>query len=95
MLYLRGSVSDRGARVFVPFLSASEAAAGPGGVSVLRLFRRLGLRGVQILAACFLGEKGLLWYAPDQQRDTGDRETIGPTTARKAQLTVQTRVSPI
>ena len=36
-------------------------------VSVLRLFRGLDLRGVQIPAARFLGEKGFLWYAPDQQ----------------------------
>lgn len=47
--------------------SATETAAVPNGVSVLRLFRGLGLRGVQIPAARFLGEKGFLWYAPDQQ----------------------------
>lgn len=41
-------------------------------VSVLRLFRGLGLRGVQIPAARFLGEKGFLWYAPDQQWDARD-----------------------
>lgn len=39
------------------------------GLSVLRLLRGLGLRGVQILAACFFGEKGLLRYAPDQSYD--------------------------
>lgn len=49
------------------FLSATETAAVSDGVSVLRLFRGLGLRGVQIPAARFLGEKGFLWYAPDQQ----------------------------
>lgn len=41
-------------------------------VSVLRLFRGLGLRGVQIPAARLLGEKGFLWYAPDQRWDARD-----------------------
>lgn len=68
------------------FLSATETAAVPDGVSVLRLFRGLGLRGVQILAACFLGEKGLLWYAPDQQRDARDGETNSLTAAPSAEL---------
>lgn len=54
------------------FLSATQTAAVPDSVSVLRLFRGLGLRGVQIPAACFLGEKGFLWYAPDQRGDARD-----------------------
>ena len=41
-------------------------------VSVLRLFRGLGLRGVQIPAARMLAEKGFLWYAPDQRWDARD-----------------------
>lgn len=46
-------------------------------VSVLRLFRGLGLRGVQIPAARLLGEKGFLWYAPDQRWDARDPSPQG------------------
>lgn len=51
--------------------------------------------GVQIPAACFLGEKGFLWYAPDQQWDARVAEPHADPRAEKTELAGRRRISPI
>lgn len=51
--------------------------------------------GVQIPTARFLGEKGFLWYAPDQQWDARVAEPHADPRAEKTELAAQRRISPI
>lgn len=51
--------------------------------------------GVQIPAARFLGEKGFLWYAPDQQWDGRVAEPHADPRAEKTELAARRRISPI
>lgn len=66
-------------------------------VSVLRLFRGLGLRGVQILAAGFLVRKGFFGMhqiSSETPEIPHHGETTGLTEAPDTQLTAQTRILP-